>query len=589
MPHARRALVDILRSSRTRWGAPPPRRSADGDPGAGARQPRDAGRRVVRRTPRSTTPSTSSRGKDDAETAILHASELRELGELTWGELRAPGRRGRRRPARARGRAAATASSPTCRTSPRRSSPSSPPPRSARSGRAARPTSAPASVVDRFAQIEPKVLFAVDGYRYGGKDFDRREVVAELQAAMPSLEHTVVLPYLDPDPDLSASTRRDALGRAAAAGEGAELSLRARPLRPPALGPLLLRHHRPAEGDRPGPGRDPARAPEEAPPPRRRPPRRPPLLVHDDRLDDVELPRLRAADRGRDRPLRRQPRPPRHGRALGPGRARRDHDVRHQRRLHRRLHEGRRRARRRAATSAASARSARPAPRSPPRASTGSTSTSAPTPGCSRPAAAPTSAPPSSAASPLLPVYRGELQARALGAAVEAWDEDGNSRHRRGRRARRHRADALDARLLLGRRRRHPLPRQLLRACTPASGATATGSRSPRAARRSSTAAPTRRSTAAAIRMGTSEIYRAVLGLDEIVDALVVDVPREGTDGWMPLFVVLREGAELDDELPRRDRPPDPRAAARPATSPTRSSRSPRSRAPSAARCSRSR
>ncbi len=33
------------------------------------------------------------------------------------------------------------------------------------------------SVVDRFAQIEPKVLLAVDGYRYGGKDFDRREVV----------------------------------------------------------------------------------------------------------------------------------------------------------------------------------------------------------------------------------------------------------------------------------------------------------------------------------------------------------------------------------------------------------------------------
>jgi acetoacetyl-CoA synthetase len=49
--------------------------------------------------------------------------------------------------------------------------------------------------------------------------------------------------------------------------------------------------------------------------------------------------------------------------------------------------------------------------------------------------------------------------------------------------------------------------------------------------------------------MGTSEIYRAVLSLDEIVDALVVDIPREGTDGWMPLFVVLREGAELDDDL----------------------------------------
>jgi acetoacetyl-CoA synthetase len=51
------------------------------------------------------------------------------------------------------------------------------------------------------------------------------------------------------------------------------------------------------------------------------------------------------------------------------------------------------------------------------------------------------------------------------------------------------------------------------------------------------------------IRMGTSEIYRAVLGLDQIVDALVVDIPRPGTEGWMPLFIVLREGAELDDEL----------------------------------------
>jgi acetoacetyl-CoA synthetase len=51
------------------------------------------------------------------------------------------------------------------------------------------------------------------------------------------------------------------------------------------------------------------------------------------------------------------------------------------------------------------------------------------------------------------------------------------------------------------------------------------------------------------VRMGTSEIYRAVLGLDEIVDALVVDIPRPGTEGWMPLFVVLREGAELDDDL----------------------------------------
>jgi acetoacetyl-CoA synthetase len=53
-----------------------------------------------------------------------------------------------------------------------------------------------ASVIDRFRQIEPKVLFAADGYQYGGKPFDRRAVVAELQAAMPSLEHVVLVPYL---------------------------------------------------------------------------------------------------------------------------------------------------------------------------------------------------------------------------------------------------------------------------------------------------------------------------------------------------------------------------------------------------------
>jgi acetoacetyl-CoA synthetase len=48
--------------------------------------------------------------------------------------------------------------------------------------------------------------------------------------------------------------------------------------------------------------------------------------------------------------------------------------------------------------------------------------------------------------------------------------------------------------------------------------------------------------------MGTAEIYRAVLALDQVVDALVVDVRRDGED-WMPLFVVLRDGVDLDDDL----------------------------------------
>jgi acetoacetyl-CoA synthetase len=53
------------------------------------------------------------------------------------------------------------------------------------------------------------------------------------------------------------------------------------------------------------------------------------------------------------------------------------------------------------------------------------------------------------------------------------------------------------------------------------------------------------------IRMGTAEIYRAVLADDAIVDALVVDVPgrADHPDGWMPLFVVLREGETLTDEV----------------------------------------
>ncbi|HEY5189632.1 MAG TPA: acetoacetate--CoA ligase, partial [Solirubrobacteraceae bacterium] len=44
------------------------------------------------------------------------------------------------------------------------------------------------------------------------------------------------------------------------------------------------------------------------------------------------------------------------------------------------------------------------------------------------------------------------------------------------------------------------------------------------------------------------------LDVPEVVDALVVDLPRAGTDGWMPLFVVLREGEELTDELVARIR-----------------------------------
>jgi acetoacetyl-CoA synthetase len=55
------------------------------------------------------------------------------------------------------------------------------------------------SVVDRFGQIEPCVLLAVDGYRYGTKAVDRRLELAAIRAALPSVAATVILPYLDPD------------------------------------------------------------------------------------------------------------------------------------------------------------------------------------------------------------------------------------------------------------------------------------------------------------------------------------------------------------------------------------------------------
>ena len=54
------------------------------------------------------------------------------------------------------------------------------------------------SVIDRFQQISPKVLLVVDGYQYGGQPFDRRAEVAQLCAALPSVEKVIFVPYLNP-------------------------------------------------------------------------------------------------------------------------------------------------------------------------------------------------------------------------------------------------------------------------------------------------------------------------------------------------------------------------------------------------------
>ena len=135
------------------------------------------------------------RGRRDDDVAIRHASELRPLGEWTWGELRASA-----------GAVAAALREAGVVAGDRVAAylPNIPETIAAFLGCASigatwsscAPEFGARSVVDRFAQIEPKVLLAVDGYRYGGRDFDRSETLAALQRELPTVERTLVLPYL---------------------------------------------------------------------------------------------------------------------------------------------------------------------------------------------------------------------------------------------------------------------------------------------------------------------------------------------------------------------------------------------------------
>ena len=66
-----------------------------------------------------------------------------------------------------------------------------------------------ASVLDRFHQIEPKILFTIDGYRYKGKDYDRREVVVDLVKQLPSVETVIFISYLHASNELDLSAVRE--------------------------------------------------------------------------------------------------------------------------------------------------------------------------------------------------------------------------------------------------------------------------------------------------------------------------------------------------------------------------------------------
>jgi acetoacetyl-CoA synthetase len=489
------------------------------------------------------------RGKDDGEVAIRHASELRELSEWTWGDLRsqtaalAAGLRslgvgeGDRVVAYIPNIPEAVAALLACASLGAIWSSCS-------------PDFGARSVVDRFAQIEPKVLLTVDGYRYGGKDFDRMGVVAGLQGEMDSLVATVVLPYLNESPDVSGL--RDAMtwDELMAKGEGAELEFAELPFDHPlwvlyssgttglpkpivhSQGGILLEHMKKMhlhvdaqEGDRifwftttgwmmwnflVGCLLTPAS-----------------IVLYDGNPGHPDMGTLwdlaeeagitcfgtsasyiaacmkSGIDPAEGRDLSKLRSVGSTGSPLSPEGFQWVYD-----------HVGR---------------------------DTWLFSTSGGTDMCTA----------FVGGVPTLPVHLGEMQGRSLGAKVEAWDEEGNS------------LIGEVGELVIT----EPMPSMPIFFWGDEDGSRLRESyfdMYPGVWRHGDWIEITERETAiiygrsdstinrGGIRMGTSEIYRAVLALDEITDALVVDIPRPGTDGWMPLFVVLREGAELDDGLTKQ-------------------------------------
>ena len=485
------------------------------------------------------------RDRDPGAVAVRHASELRPLAETSWGELEEDTRRvaaalrasgvgpGDRVVAYVPNIVEAVVAFLACAGIGAIWSSCS-------------PDFGARSVVDRFAQIEPRVLFAVDGYRYGGRDHDRLEVVRGLQDALPTLERTIVLGYLEAEPELGrlrAATRwEDFLAEGAGALELEQVAFDH---------PLWVLYSSGTTG-------------------------LPKAIVHghggillellkqlglhvdlqaDDRLfwftttgwmmwNFVVAGLLTEAsvvlydgnpgypDLGALWRLAEEAEITTFGTSASYIAACMKDGVDPR--------AGRDLSRLRALGSTGSPLSPdgfdwvydRLGP------DVWLFSTSGGTDLCTA----------FVGGVPTLPVYRGELQARALGAKVEAWNADGIP------------VVGEVGELVIT----EPMPSMPLRLWGDEDGSRYRASyfeTYPGVWRHGDWIELTDRGTAiitgrsdatinrAGVRMGTAEIYRAALAVDEVVDALVVDLPRPGTQGFMPLFVVLRDGVEFDEAL----------------------------------------
>ncbi len=500
------------------------------------------------------------RDRDPRAVAIRHAGEGRPLAEMTWGELRALTARiaaGLRAQGVERGDRVvaylpnvpeAIAAMLACASIGAVWSSCS-------------PDFGARSVVDRFAQIEPTVLLAVDGYRYNGRPFDRRDVVAGLMAQMPTLRTTVLLPYLDPDArldgtlawaDFAASGGRAAGAGGAGGADGAsaagepELSFD----RVPFAHPLWVLYSSGTTG-------------------------LPKAIVQGQGgilLEQLKKLHLHLDAHAEDRVFwftttgwmmwnfllgvlltpasvvlyDGSPGHPDMGvlweLAAQAGITIFGTSASY---IAQCMKDGVEPAGGGRDLSALHAVGSTGSPLAPEGfewvadhlgAETWLFSTSGGTDVCTA----------FVGGVPTLPVHRGELQAASLGCKVEAWDPDGRP------------LVGQVGELVIT----EPMPSMPVRLWGDADGSryrAAYFDMYPGVWRHGDWIELTERGTAiisgrsdatinrGGVRMGTAEIYRAVLAVDEVLDALVVDV-----DGWMPLFVVLREGAALDDELRAR-------------------------------------